>query len=310
MSIQFACVECNNTLEVPDGSEGQQAKCPACSAVVEVPTASTPAPNPYETDQSVNPFAPTSAMDAQGSSSLAPSGELTVQQIDIGWTFKATWELFKVHFGILIGVFMLMMAAAFITSMGLLVLRLVVMAIAGEVNQPDAVTATTIGLGIFENVVNQAVSLWFTIGAIRIMLQISRNQQPDLGLLLQSGPFLLRTILATVLFGIMLMVGLILLIVPGIYIALTYWNYTSFFVDRNCGVMEAFGLAQVHARGNRLSIFVLGLCIFGLGTLGVLAFCLGWIATSPFCMLLLVITYLSMTGQPFVQPRVAANTQA
>ena len=178
MSIQFACIECNNTLEVPDGSEGQQAKCPACSAVVEVPTASTPAPNPHETDQSVNPFAPTSAMDAQGSSSLAPSGELTVQQIDIGWTFKATWELFKVHFGILIGVVMLMMAAAFITSMGLLVLRLVVMAITGEVNQPDAVTATVIGLGIFENVVNQAVSLWFTIGAIRIMLQISRNQQP------------------------------------------------------------------------------------------------------------------------------------
>ena len=95
-----------------------------------------------------------------------------------------------------------------------------------------------------------------------------------------------------------------------LYIILTYWNYTYFIVDRNCGVIEAFRLAKVHASGNRLSIFVIGLIISGLGFLGVLACCLGWIATTPYCLLLLVITYLSMTGQPFVQPRVITNEEA
>ena len=311
MSIQFDCTECGNTLEVPDGSEGQQAKCPACSAVVNVPHSKTPDPEGSpETPDPMNPYASTSTLDPQGTSSLDPVGELTVQQVDVGWTLKATWELFKVHFGILIGIFMIVVAAGMLTSFGLLALRFALLAITGDLNQPDAATPIMIAFGIFENVTSQLVNLWFTVASIRIMLQIARNQQPNLALLMQSAPFMIRTIFATLLFGILTLGGLILFIIPGIYVLLTYWNYTYFIVDRNCGVIEAFRLAHVHARGNRLSIFVLGLCIFGLGTLGVLAFCLGWIATSPFCLLLLVITYLSMTGQPFVQPRVAANTQA
>jgi len=311
MSIQFECTECGNTLEVPDGSEGQQAKCPACSAVVNVPHSKTPDPEGSpETPDPMNPYASTSTLDPQGTSSLDPVGELTVQQVDVGWTLKATWELFKVHFGILIGLFMIMVAAGIVTSVGLLIFRFAVMAITGEVNQPGEITPTMVGVSIFENLVNQLVSIWFTIGAIRVMLQISRNQPPNLGLLLQSAPFFIRTCLATLLFGILVVGGMILFIVPGIYIILTYWNYTYFIVDRNCGVIEAFRLAKVHASGNRLSIFVIGLIISGLGFLGVLACCLGWIATTPYCLLLLVITYLSMTGQPFVQPRVITNEEA
>ena len=311
MAINFKCTECDNMLEVPEGSEGQKAKCPACSAVVDVPYSQT-----YDTDrlpetnEPMNPYASTSAVEPQGIPSLAPSGELTVQQVDIGWTLKATWELFKVQFGILIGIFMILVAASIVTSLGLFILRIAVMAITGELNAPNAVAPTLIGLSIFENVISQLVNLWFTIASIRIMLQISRNQPADLRLLLQSAPFMIRTFLATLLFGIMMIGGLLLFIVPGIYVILTFWNYTYFIVDRNCGVFEAFRLANAHASGNRLSIFVVGLIISGLGLLGVLAFCLGWIATSPFCMLLLVITYLTMTGQPFVQPRVVANEQA
>ncbi|MCH1441510.1 MAG: DUF975 family protein [Rubripirellula sp.] len=311
MSIQFPCTECENTLEVPDGSEGQQARCPACSALVNVPETQTHnAERSTETHDFMNPYASTSALDPQGTSSFEPVGEITVQQIDIGWTLKATWELFKVHFGILIGIFMIMVAAGFLTSMGLLILRFAVLAINGELNQPDALTPIMIGFSVFENITSQLVNLWFTIASIRIMLQIARNQPADLALLLQSAPFMIRSFLATLLFGIIFFVGLILFIVPGIYFMLTYWNYTYFIVDRNCGVLEAFRLAKTHASGNRLSIFVTGLIFIGLGILGVLALCLGWIATTPFCMLLLVITYLTMTGQPFVQPRVVGNMQA
>ena len=310
MPIQFQCTECDNMLEVPDGSEGQQAKCPSCSAVVNVPHAQAHEPEALpETNTRSNPYQSTSTLEPDGTSSLDPSGELTVQPIDVGWTLNATWELFKVHFGVLIGVFMIMVAAGIVTSVGFLIFRLAVMAIIGEVPQPGEFSPTTLGLSIVENLVNQGISLWFTIGSIRIMLQISRNQPPDLSLLLQSGPFFIRTFLATLLFGILLIVGLILFIIPGIYVALTYWNYTYFIVDRNCGVLDAFRLARVHASENRLSIFVMGLIISGLGFLGVLACCLGWIATSPFCMLLLVISYLTMTGQPFVQPRTVTNEQ-
>ena len=288
--------------------EGQQAKCPACSALVNVPHAQKhDADRLTEMHDPLNPYASTSTLDPQGTSSLAPVGELTVQQIDTGWTLKATWNLFKVHFGILIGIFIIIVAAGFLTSLGFIVLQFALLAITGNLNQPNEPTPLMIGFSIFQNITSQLVNLWFTIASIRIMLQIARNQPADLALLLQSAPFMVRTFLATLLFGIIVSVGLVLFIVPGIYAILTYWNYTYFIVDRNCGVLEAFRLAKTHASGNRLTIFVTGLIISGLSILGFLALCLGWIATGPFCMLLLVITYLTMTGQPFVQPRVATD---
>jgi hypothetical protein len=71
--------------------------------------------------------------------------------------------------------------------------------------------------------------------------------------------------------------------------------------------MESFKLCRIHAEGNRMSILVLVLISMGLGTLGCLALCLGWIVTTPFSVFMFAIAYLTMTGQPFVQPRVPAN---
>ena len=97
-------------------------------------------------------------------------------------------------------------------------------------------------------------------------------------------------------------VGLILLIVPGIYIAATYWSYMYFLVDRNCGVFESFQLAGMHAPGNRMQAVLLGIMAIGLSFLGLLACGVGMLVTVPLVMLMIVIAYLMMTGQPFVQP--------
>jgi len=308
MPIQFECTTCENTLEIPNGSEGQQAKCPACSAIMDVPHAQTSGSNPlHETNENTNPYANTSTVNVQGPSWLNETSEITVQQIDIGWTFQATWELFKARFAILIVLFVVMLVAAIITSVGLSAFRVALEAIA---DLPGQDLAAVIGLAIFQNLTGQLVNTWFGIALIRIMLQIARNQPTDLALLLQSSPFMIRSFLATLLFSLMIGVGLLLFIVPGIYVMLTFWNFNYFIVDRNCGIIESFRLASAHANGNRLSILVLFLIAGGLNTIGMFAFCIGWVAAAPFCMLMLVIAYLSMTGQPFIQPRVIPNAQA
>jgi len=305
MSIQFSCTECDNTLEVPDGSEGQLAKCPSCSAIQEVPAIKSNHSDSWDKDQPeepINPYA--SQSNTPGSSSLDPTGELSVQPIDIGWTFKASWELFKVQFGPLIGIFLIMMAVSSLVAGLFFILRLVLLAINGFNPPADPFSTQEIAFELVNNLTTQLVNLWIGIASIRMLLQIARNQPVDFGLFLQSTPFMLRSFLATMLFGLMTLAGLILFIVPGFYVMLTYWNYNYFIVDRNCGVMESFRLAGKHAAGNRLSVLVLALIFFGLGVLGMMAFCIGWIVTTPLSMLMMVIAYLTMTGQPFVQPRI------
>lgn len=311
MAIQFACTACSNTLEVPDGSEGQQAKCPACSAVLEVPAAqiSDPEPTDAPTDTSqasINPYASTSTIDDPVSSSIDPSGELSVRQIDVGWTLTATWELYKVHFGVLIGLFLITTAVNVCSQIGIVLLQagVNVMALKIDQNMQDVVSGSGSIVGWL---LNQSLHVWFAIASIRIMFRVARNQPVDFGLLFQSWPFFVRSLLGTILFTLMSIIGFILLIIPGIWVLATFWNFNFFIVDRNCGVMESFRLCYKHAEGNRLNVLVLGLIAMGLSLLGCMALCVGWIATTPFSMFMLVIAYLTMTGQPFGQPRVGTD---
>ena len=58
MPIEFHCPECNQFLRTPDGTEGKNAKCPKCGALVMVPVAAAPPPPaPVPGPMEENPFA-------------------------------------------------------------------------------------------------------------------------------------------------------------------------------------------------------------------------------------------------------------
>lgn len=65
MSVDFDCPYCKKRLSVPNETAGRQAKCPSCSAIVSVPTASEP---------------------------TSPAGPRPLDLIDV---FDRTWRLFK-----------------------------------------------------------------------------------------------------------------------------------------------------------------------------------------------------------------------
>jgi phage FluMu protein Com len=60
MPIEFRCTQCNRLLRTADGTEGKQAKCPQCGAVLTVPAPQTGQPGsppPYG-PQAGSPFTP------------------------------------------------------------------------------------------------------------------------------------------------------------------------------------------------------------------------------------------------------------
>lgn len=81
MAIEFPCSECGKLLSVPDGSEGRQARCPACSAVCAIPAAGQLS-SQHEAgasgtpDGSDNPYAAPSDI-AADSDFVRPKGEDT-----------------------------------------------------------------------------------------------------------------------------------------------------------------------------------------------------------------------------------------
>jgi uncharacterized membrane protein len=318
MPIEFLCSGCQNQLRVADETAGKQARCPNCSTVLTVPGSSQtsqtpggfdfgkPAPSPFVPQQPAsnpysqpgipqNPYAsPSSSYDPPTAFS---GGALSVQQMDVGVALSAAWNLLRLNAVVLIGAYFIQLVLSFGISFGFGIAS----GILGQVLQDPQHPAVML-VQMSSSVVNQLIQLWLAIGAILINLAVARGQNASIGMLFSGAPYLLRYIGAAIIFGIAMGVGFLLLIVPGIYVVLTYWSYMYFLVDRNCGVFESFQLAKTHASGNRLNSFVMFLLAAGLGMLGILACGIGLLVTAPLAFLTMVICYLMMTGQRYVEP--------
>jgi uncharacterized membrane protein len=124
----------------------------------------------------------------------------------------------------------------------------------------------------------------FLVGFIIFFLNISRNSEPEisnlfLGFKKKWGKFILAAILLSFLTG----VGFILFIIPGIIASLMFSQV--FFIlaeDDDIGVVEAFQKSVSMMKGNKTSLFLLNLIMFGIGILGLFTCCIGFIFIIPY----------------------------
>lgn len=83
---------------------------------------------------------------------------------------------------------------------------------------------------------------------------------------------------------------------------LRFSQYLYLIVDRDEGVFDSLQTSLRITKGNAALIFVIYLLTFVINFAGALACFVGLIFTAPFTMLLLVVTYLALTGQKAADP--------
>jgi hypothetical protein len=120
-------------------------------------------------------------------------------------------------------------------------------------------------------IINSAIT--FALFKIGLGFLDSRQlNKPDL---FGTGELLVKYIVASLLFWVMVYVGLLLLIVPGIYILLTYGFFGLEMIDRNLGPLDAFARSADITKGVKWSLLRLGLEFYcGLFAINVLLFIL------------------------------------
>jgi len=138
------------------------------------------------------------------------------------------------------------------------------------------------------NIVGQVVSIFLSLGAIHAMLKLVDGEHPEVGDLFSQGPQFLRGLGAYILYCLMVLVGCVLLIVPGIYLACRFGFFMQGIVDKNLGVMDSFNYSSELTTNNRLNVFLLYLLSFGVAILGLLALGVGLIVALP-------VTYVAHT---------------
>jgi uncharacterized membrane protein len=96
---------------------------------------------------------------------------------------------------------------------------------------------------------------------------------------------------ASILYYLMVFIGILLLVVPGIYLALRFMHYQTAIVDRNMGVIDSLSYSSSITTNNRLNLFLLGLLSFAIAIAGMLALVVGLIFAIPVIWLAALVAY-------------------
>lgn len=119
------------------------------------------------------------------------------------------------------------------------------------------------------------------MGLISIFLNLVRNKKANWEDLFSQYSKALNFFLATILVSVMVIFGIILLIVPGIYLAIRYQFFAAYIIDKNLGVMDALKASWKLTEGKVGELFMLGLYSLGAIILGILALGVGVFVALP-----------------------------
>ncbi|MEI6654029.1 MAG: GYF domain-containing protein [Verrucomicrobiota bacterium] len=270
---------------VPAGQVAELFKAPAYPAM--------PAPDP------ANPYAaPQSAWTEAEPAAHAALEEIVPgsEPIDVGACVKRGFNLTTRHFGIILLVgltyFGVTLGAGVILGVLDAVLNL------GQLSHSQWQTAGGGSSVHFQQngsplnmLVSQVLSSFLSLGATRIGLNLVSGKQVAVSQLFGEGRKLLRALGATILFGLVMFVGCLLLIAPGIYVALRYGQFIIAIVDRDLGIMEAFAYSSSLTTHNRGNLFLLALLVIAIIFAGLLACGIGLIFAAPVVWLSSMVAY-------------------
>ena len=325
MSIDFQCPGCGTTLRVQAESAGKQAKCPKCGQIAQVPAAAPvaapaqPKENPgafAAAPDIANPYAAPSAASYQQPSEQLEGTEIRHSTLDLGDVISRSWETYKAEFGLCLGASVLFMAISFGVNM-----------VENVINIAAAAFDPAVGgiTQVFTGIAGWVFTTWLTAGLVVFYLKAARRASPQIAEIFSGGKYLLRLVLAQIVVGLVCVgillvgcgipaligglaagedgagigavVGVAICMIPLIIIGLMVSQYQYLIVDQDMDAMESLRVSMQITKGNKLSLFLLGIVGGVIVFVGVLAFCVGFIFALPLVYVMGATAYLAMTGQ-------------
>ena len=136
-------------------------------------------------------------------------------------------------------------------------------------------------LVIAVSAISWILDLLISMGVIRITLKFCDQEQATYRDLFSAYRLLLNYLVGSIVYGIMVGIGLVFLIVPGIYLAVKYQFYDYLIVDKGMGPIEAIKRSGVLTEGVKWNLVLFWLALVGINILGMIALGVGLIATVP-----------------------------
>lgn len=136
------------------------------------------------------------------------------------------------------------------------------------------------------------------MGFLKFFLAAARNKTPTYETILSEVKLgkSFRFLAANLLYGLLVLVGLLLFIIPGIYFAVKYGLVGYNVVDKDATIGESFRLSAEATKGNKWNLLGLGMLILLINIAGIIALLYGLLVSIPISMLASAYVYNKLSS--------------
>ena len=194
---------------------------------------------------------------------------------------KYGWDIMKANFWFFVGIIIVAGLIVGIPSN-----------IADHLNKPDPCL-----LGFVFNIIAGVARAIISIGLIKIALIFLNKEKPEFKELFNFKGSFWRFVGGSILYGLIVVAGFILLVVPGIYWAIKYQWFGYCIVDQKLGPVQALKKSAQMTDTVKWQLLGFGLVMTGINILGFLCLFIGLFATIPTTLLAIAFVYRKLLSQ-------------
>ena len=135
----------------------------------------------------------------------------------------------------------------------------------------------------------------FMMGYLKNCMQTLDGEEPQFSSYGQVSRKLLTFLIAYFIFSLIITIGSVLLIVPGVYLALRLQFFYAFITDDDAGIIDSFKKSWIITKGNTLQLFIVMLIMILINFLGSLVLIIGVFVSVPLVVLMYGQVYRKLT---------------
>lgn len=153
-------------------------------------------------------------------------------------------------------------------------------------------------IGAVAGLFHMVLQFGLILGLIKFCLKKYDNQEVGFADLFScfSPGLILNLIVASLIVGVIVSLGMILLIVPGIIWMIQFHFYSYALVDSNCGPMTSLKRSSQLTQGVKMKLLLFALAVFGINLLGIMCLGIGVLFTWPATFMASVAVYKELSA--------------